>query len=191
LGLRYNLVLVDSNTGRTQPAAPDRLFHAGECFAINFQSNRAGFLYVLDKQSSGTWQPLVPLATESNEIVPGRTIRVPRRDCFEIKNPPGVETIFVVLSREPRDSSQLYESMKGTLAPTENPKRPDGVMLASAGVPNSEVERMRERYGTRDISIKTVSRPLAPAEPPESVYVVNASSDALLNLAAQIEIHHP
>jgi hypothetical protein len=72
LGLRYNLVLVDADSGRAQPAAPDRMFRAGECFAIELESNRAGFLYVLAKQSSGSWHPLIPstesdMATESKQ----------------------------------------------------------------------------------------------------------------------------
>ncbi len=197
LGLRYNLVLVDPNSGKTESAAPDRLFHEGECFAIDFSSNRSGFLYVLDKQSDGTWKPLVPsggpeMAKENNQIVSGQTVRVPSQHCFTIRNPPGVETLFVVLSREPRDSSELYESMRGSQVPQERPRRPSSnVQIASASVSNEEVERMQEQFGTRNIEIVTVSKPIAPAEPPESVYVVNSSNSLSSNLAAQIEIHHP
>src|ERR1700693_1295713 len=158
LGLRYNLVLVDADSGRAQSAAPDRMFRAGECFAIELESNRAGFLYVLAKQSSGSWHPLVPstepdMATESNVIVPGKKIRVPLQHCFELQNPPGVETLFVVLSREPRDSFELYENMKApAAAPAPNtPRRPAAaVQVADAGVTDGAVARIREQFGTRD-----------------------------------------
>jgi len=198
LGLRYNLVLVDADSGRAQSAAPDRMFRAGECFAIELESNRAGFLYVLAKQSSGSWHPLVPstesdMATESNAIVPGKKVRVPLQHCFEIQNPPGVETLFVVLSREPRDSFELYENMKAPgAAPAPNaPRRPAaGVQVADAGVTDEAVARMREQFGARDIAIKRISQPLGAAEPPESVYVVNSSSSPSSNVAAQIEVHH-
>jgi hypothetical protein len=198
LGLRYNLVLVDADSGKAQSAAPDRMFRAGECFAIELESNRAGFLYVLAKQSSGTWHPLVPstesdMATESNVIVPGKRIRVPLQHCFEIQNPPGVETLFVVLSREPRDTFELYENMRNpAAAPAPNaPRRTAaGVQVADASISNEAVARMREQFGARDIAIKRISQPLAAAEPPESVYVVNSSSSPSSNVAAQIDVHH-
>jgi hypothetical protein len=197
LGLRYNLVLVDADSGAAQSAAPDRMFRAGECFAIDFESNRAGFLYVLAKQSSGSWHPLLPsadpdMATESNAIVPGKKIRVPREHCFELQNPPGVETLFVVLSREPRDSFELYENIKAPApqAPDAPRRTSAAVQVAEARVTDGEVARMREQFGSRDIAIRRVSQPLGAAEPAESVYVVNSSSSPSSNLAAQIDVHH-
>jgi hypothetical protein len=192
LGLRYNLVLVDPDSGKAESATPDRMFRAGECFAIDLESNRAGFLYVLAKQSSGAWRPLVPstdpdMATESNVILPGKKIRVPLQHCFEIQNPPGVETLFVVLSREPRDSFELYENLK---AP-EAPQRPAAtVQVADASITDKTVAHMREQFGTRDIAIKKISQPLAAAEPVGSVYVVNSSKSPAANVAAQIEVRH-
>lgn len=125
LGLRYNLVLVDANSGRAQSAASDRMFRTGECFALDIESNRTGFLYVLAKESSGSWHPLLPsneedMATESNTITAGTKVRIPLKHCFEIKDPPGTETLFVVLSREPRDSFELYDKIKSP----PNPQRP-------------------------------------------------------------------
>ena len=196
LGLRYNLVLVDADSGKAQSAAPDRMFRAGECFAIELESNRAGFLYVLAKQSSGSWHPLVPstesdMATESNVIVPGKRIRVPLQHCFEIQNPPGVETLFVVLSREPRDTFELYENMKNPGPSPNAPRRTAaGVQVADASISNEAVARMKEQFGARDIAIKRISQPLGAAEPPESVYVVNSSSSPSSNVAAQIEVQH-
>lgn len=197
LGLRYNLVLVNADSGSAQSAAPDRMFRAGECFAIDIESNRAGFLYVLAKQSSGSWQPLLPstdpdMATESNAIVPGKKIRIPLEHCFELRNPPGVETLFVVLSREPRDTFELYENIKApaTQAPDAPRRTAATVQMADARVTDGAVAHMREQFGSRDIAIKRVSQPLGSAEPPESVYVVNSSSSPSSNLAAQIEVHH-
>ena len=198
LGLRYNLVLVDAVSGRSQDVTSDRSFRAGECFAVNFESNRAGFLYVLAKESSGSWHPLVPspdpdMADESNVITPGQKVRVPLRHCFEIQDPPGVETLFVVLSREPRDSFNLYEGIKHTTpepAAPSAPPRNQPVQMADAGITNAAVERMRQQFGTRDIAIKRVSQPVGGDEPVGSVYVVNASANPSTNLAAQIEVRH-
>jgi hypothetical protein len=196
LGLRYNLVLVDANSGRWQPAAPDRMFRTGECFALDIESNRSGFLYVLAKQSSGRWHPLLPskdedMATESNAITAGTKVRIPLKHCFEIQDPPGVETLFVVLSREPRDSFDLYDKMNSPGPRELTPQRPAApIEIADASIADGAVTRMREEFGTRDIAIKKISQPLAAAEPAESVYVVNSSSSPTSNLAAQIEVHH-
>ena len=147
LGLRYNLVLVDPDSGRTQAAAPDRMFRTGECFALDIESNRSGFLYVLAKQSSGRWHPLLPskeedMATENNTITAGTKVRIPLKHCFEIENPPGVETLFVVLSREPRDTFD-QENMKSPATPRElTPQRPAApVEIADASIADSAVTR--------------------------------------------------
>ena len=199
LGLRYNLVLVDAVSGKAQDVASDREFRAGECFAVSFESNRAGFLYVLARESSGSWHPLVPstdpdMADESNVITPGQKVRVPLRHCFEIRNPPGLETLFVVLSREPRDSFQLYEGIKSPApapaAPSVPRRNQPAVQMADAGIANAAVERMRQQFGTRDIAIKRISGPAGGGEPAGSVYVVNASASPSPNVAAQIEVRH-
>jgi len=197
LGLRYNLVLVDANSAKSQDVASDRIFRAGECFALNFASNRAGYLYVLAKESSGSWHPLMPspdpdMKDETNVITPTGKVRVPLKHCFEIQNPPGTETLFVVLTREPRDFSELYEGIKNG-APDEQPapaapRNPAPVQVAS--VSDATVARIREQFGTRDIAIKRVSQPLAADEPAGSVYVVNASVKPAANIAAQIEVRH-
>ena len=196
LGLRYNLVLVDETTGRGQAVPPDRMFRPGECFAIDFESNRAGFLYVLARQSSGSWHPLLPsteedMATESNVIMPGSKVRVPQTHCFEIQNPPGVETLFVVLSREPRDSFELYENIISPGARRTTPQRTaSSVQVADNSVADGTVARMRELFATRDIVIRKISQPQTAAEPAGSVYVVNSSANPASNVAVQIEVHH-
>jgi len=98
-----------------------------------------------------------------------------------------------VLSREPRDTFELYENMKNPgPAPAPNaPRRTAaGVQVADASISNEAVARMREQFGARDIAIKRISQPLGAAEPPESVYVVNSSSSPSSNVAAQIEVQH-
>src|SRR5260370_15184726 len=115
LGLRYNLVLVNPASAATEEIDPERVLHDGDCFALEFEANRSGYLYVLAKQSSGSWQALVPsfeMADETNVIDPAKKVRVPSRYCFEVHDPPGTETMFVVLSRDPRDFYELYEGIK-------------------------------------------------------------------------------
>ena len=49
------------------------------------------------------------------------------------------------------------------------------------------LRQVTTRVGAPDI---VREKPLAAAEPAESVYVVNSSSSPSSNLAAQIEVHH-
>jgi len=196
LGLRYNLVMVDAQSGKSEDVDPDRTLRTGDCFAISLESNRSGYLYVLAKQSSGSWQPLLPspeMTDESNIIDPGKKLRVPASYCFEVHDPPGTETLFVVLSRDPRDFYDLYEGIKReNAAPSQTPPRPNAnpVQLANASVVNSAVAKMAAQFGTRDIAIKKVSRPVSAQEPPNSVYVVNSSNQPASSLVTQIQVRH-
>jgi hypothetical protein len=196
LGLRYTLLLVSGRGGRGQPVAPERNFQKGDCVALELETNRSGYLYVLSKQSSGDWVPLFPtpeLADQSNRIDPGEIVRTPKQSCFELDDPPGVETLFVVLSRDPRDVYELSDSIQG---PHDRPQ-PAATELASAGRINSAVDRMSEAYGTRDLPFRQVAK-AAPAKAPavaknetgHTVYVVNGSNTPLATLVTKVEILH-
>ncbi|MGO9228807.1 MAG: DUF4384 domain-containing protein [Bryobacteraceae bacterium] len=201
LGLRYTLLLVTARGERGQPVAPDRNFRKGDCVAVELEANRSGYLYVLSKQSSGDWVPLFPtpeLSDQSNRIDPGEIVRTPKHTCFEIDDPPGEETLFVVLSRDPRDIYELSESMKG---PGERPQPSSGpTQIASAGRINSAVDRLSEEYATRDLPFGQVAKPapvhkasLAPAarnETEHTVYVVNGSNKPAATLVTKVEIRH-
>jgi hypothetical protein len=195
LGLRYNVVLVDQPSGRSEVVDPDRMFKKGDCLAIEFDANRSGYLYVMVKQSSGTWQPLFPspeMSNEANQIDPGQKVRVPRGYCFEISDPPGTETLFVVLSRDPRDLFDLYRGIKGEQAPPSPPgrTRPDAVQLASASIVNNAVAQMAKQFGTRDLVIRKVAQAVDSRDVPNSVYVVNASDKPTSTVVTQLQIRH-
>ncbi|MGB7762723.1 MAG: DUF4384 domain-containing protein [Bryobacteraceae bacterium] len=205
LGLRYNLLLVRARGERGQPVAPERNFRKGDCVAIELEANRSGYLYVLSKQSGGDWVPLFPtpeLSDQSNRIDPGQVIRTPKGGCFEIDDPPGKETLFVVLSRDPRDIYELSDGIKG---PGDRPQPSSGpTQIASAGRINSAVDKVAEEFGTRDLPFKEVVKPAAqpapvhkaaakPADKPElehAVYVVNGSTKPSSTLVTKIEILH-
>jgi hypothetical protein len=196
LGLRYTLVLVNPDTRKSVPVDSDRNFRNGECVAIDIDSNRSGYLYVLAKQSSGDWKTMVPsLETpgESNVINPEGTTRVPKEYCFEIGSPAGAETLFVVLSRDPRDVYDLNEGIKGNSAqpPATAPIRnAPPLEVADARLVNSEVQRMTQQFGTRDIAFRKISQPKDAEEPAHAVYAVNASDKPSSSIAIQIVIGH-
>lgn len=200
LGLRYTLRLVGSG-GRGQPADPERNFRKGDCVVLDLEANRSGYLYVLAKQSSGDWIPLFPttdVPDQSNRIDPGQIVRTPRQACFEIDDPPGTETLFVVLSRNPRDINELAEGIRG---PGEAPQRSSGpAQIASAARINSAVGRISEEFGTRDLPFmqvvkpepaqKTAATPANRKEPEHAVYVVSGSDKPASTLVTKVEIRH-
>jgi hypothetical protein len=190
LGLRYTLLLVGKSGAGGQVTDPERNFRKGDCVAVNLESNRSGYLYVLAKESSGDWSPLFPAAgaqQENNRIDPGQVVRVPNHSCFEIEDPPGAENLFVVLSRNLRDIDELVESIK-------NP----------GGKTNLAVDHVAQQFGTRELSYRAVvnSEPVStppagaptnavPKKAPEhAVYVVSGSDKPASTLVTRVEIRH-
>ena len=198
LGLRYTLLLVGKSGVGGQVTDPERNFRKGDCVAVNLESNRSGYLYVLAKESSGDWSPLFPGAgaqQENNRIDPGQVVRVPPHSCFEIEDPPGAETLFVVLSRNPRDIDDLAESIKNPGEKT-----------------NLAVNHVAQQFGTRELSYRAVVNSEPAAAPPAStattppataapktapkkasehaVYVVSGSDKPASTLVTKVEIQH-
>jgi len=195
LGFRYTVQVVNQTTGKATAVDPDREFQKGECVRMEVESNQSGYLYVLSKQSSGGWMALFPsseMPDETNVADPGVKVRAPKDYCFEISDPPGTETLFVVLSRSPRDFFDLYDAIKSPAnVPASNAKAPSAaVQMASAGVMNSAVEKMAKNFGTRDLVIKKVVPTADPKEPDYSVYVVNGSDKPSATVVKKIEIKH-
>jgi Domain of unknown function (DUF4384) len=186
-GLRYNVVLIANGKAEQIPA--NRVLREGDCFAIDLQANRASYLYVLARQSSGSWMPLIPSAQipgQRNDIQAGKRVRVPTDGyCFSIHNPPGAETLFVVLSRDSRDFYELYESVKAQQTKMGRTE------LASAKQLDAAVEHLDQKFGgSRDISVTRTSEPARNDEPRGAVYVVNTSDKPSSSLVTKIEVHH-
>ena len=193
LGFRYALELVNATSGKAEAVDSDRDFRKGECVRIAVEANHSGYLYILSKQSSGGWLPLFPnseMPDESNVADPGQKVRAPKEYCFEISDPPGTETLFVVLSRSPRDFFELYDAIKNPVP--ANPSRPasNPVQMASAGKTNSAVEKMAKTFGTRDLVIKKVTTAADKQESDYWVYVVNGSDKPSSTVVKKVEIRH-
>jgi Domain of unknown function (DUF4384) len=194
LGFRYSIALVNPDTNIARTVDPDRIFRKGECFALQLEANRSGYLYVLARQSSGSWKAMLPtpeMSEESNILDPGRKMRIPAEYCFEVSDPPGSEVLTVILSRDPRDVYQLNQGIRGAEPPPSEPRRQPATMeLASARLVNSEVERMARQYGTRDLLFHKIEKPQDPQESPFSVYVVNSSDKPASMVMTKVTIRH-
>jgi Domain of unknown function (DUF4384) len=99
-GLQCRILLRDTE-GEYRPVSIDSLFRTNDRIRLAFESNTAGFLYVLQQGSDSTWDILFPSAEirdNDNRIAPMRPVRVPREQDFIFDLTPGQETLFVVLS---------------------------------------------------------------------------------------------
>src|SRR4051794_3778258 len=164
LGFRYNLVLISN--GNSERVSADRVLQPGDCFSLELQANRSAYLYVLAKQSSGAWVPLLPSAQMPEETIvlaPKKRVLAPKNYCFEVRSPAGTENLFVVLSRDPKDFLELYEGIKA------------GDKGASNSKVSAAVERMNDRFASRDIAIRKLEQPRDSDEVRGSVYVVSTS----------------
>jgi hypothetical protein len=193
LGLRYNIVLVHDNA-TTEEISSNKVLKEGDCFAIDLQSNRSGYLYVLARQSSGSWTPLFPspeMTDQRNEIEAFKKVRVPDGYCFTVHRPAGKETLFVVFSRDKKDFFELYESVKAKQEKGAGGNS-SGMQLAEAKRVDEAVEHLNERFGdSRDISITRMTEAVKkPDEPRGAVYVVNTSDTPSSSLVTKIEVRH-
>lgn len=185
LGLRYNLILISA--GKSEPADSDRMFQPGECVALEFEANGSGYIYVLEKGSSGAWSPLLPSAEmpdESNVLKARTPVRVPEKYCFEISGPPGEERVFVALSRDPEDLYDLNQSIRKSAGEA------DASPLLAQNRLSDEVNRLESGLRDRDLKIKKIEKPENSSEPAHSVYVVNASASSSSRVVTEIRIQH-
>jgi len=168
LGIRYTVFLV--KPGLRTAVDPNRTFSSGECFALEIETNRDGYLYVFTEGASGRWDTLHPVGEEPirPRNVPGRSrLEIPAGECWEFKKPPGDERMFLVLSDTPEDVQKmlnifrLSELSRG--AEQEN----------SPGKAGGSIARVRTSLASRDIARKQMgSEPMEKGEDPFTVYSV-------------------
>jgi hypothetical protein len=189
LGVRYNVLLVDTSSNSSQVADPSSTFHNSDCLALSIQSNYDGYLYVLDRGSSGKWDVLLPstaLADESNYVRARTNVRAPAEACFSLDNPPGVEHLYVVLARSPQDISELNSAIKSSRGAADTSAGSESQHPQSI---ERQMAKLEEGMRSRDIRVTKVSRP-ADGEPAHAVYVVDTSHNASDRIVTEIQIKH-
>ncbi len=195
LGLRYSLLLVDKTTAETKSVSPSQVFDQGDCFSLEFQSNRSSYLYVFNLGSSGAWKPLLPTAAmpeEGNFLPAFTTLRVPSSHCFRVSAPPGVEHLFVVLSRNPQDVNDLNQSIRNSRGGEPQPSPPDQTgapMMAMASNLTQAVQKIAN-LKSRDLEIQEVGGTKNTAEPAPAVYIVHTSATPSDKVTTEIQITH-
>jgi len=101
IGISYWIDLVDAN-GKTTRVDPNRTFKSGERIKLTIESNRDGYLYVLNIGSSGNSHMLFPNpGVVSNRVVAGLPHSVPFKTYMRFDNNPGEELVLLMLSPRP------------------------------------------------------------------------------------------
>jgi hypothetical protein len=199
LGLRYSLLKWTG--GRNyQEVDTGTVFRAGDRLRISVEANDSGYLYIVQKGATGTWDVLFPNSgTEGgeNRIEAGRRETIPRGGRFTFDENAGEIRLFVVLSRQPEeDLHQLIYSTKGRQgAPQPAPKKPETkpgpMLLAQGGIGDDVIEKIKGRVYTRDLVFEKVDEEETGQKPGEkAMYVVNAEGGDDARVVAEIRLIH-
>ena len=163
---------------------PSHTFMSGDKIRLQFESNVDGYLYVLQKGSTGRDKMLFPnpqINAGNNQVQRGITYSVPAGQWFTFDNNPGVEQLTVVLSRTPMKS-----------VPQE--AKPQGDSSVSVV---SVVEELNQSVRSRDLvlfqekapEVKPSGQPIS-APVTQSTIIVNTSQDQNNAVYTDIKLKH-
>jgi hypothetical protein len=197
LGLRYTIL--QQLRGQSVEVTPDTVFHSGDRIRFRVEANGDGYLYIVQQGTSGTWSVLFPspeIENGDNRVHRGRKYTVPSEEMFSFEGDPGIEKLFVVLSRQPEKEldSLFYSLQQQTKAPDKAPaaELPARMMLASNNlhIGNDVISRLRNDLASRDLIIEKASDGEPAAKGDKGVYVVNPNGSAAARVVADVPLTH-
>jgi len=154
--------LEQKNGDDSKTVPQNTVFHNGNILRFRLTSRIAGYLYVVDKGTTGQTTTLFPVSSgtdSQNRIEPDQTMIVPAMGdgWFEVSGPSGFDTIYLLVSSTPilippASVPEAHESPESTLPPNLLPRCNDEIFKArgecidsSAGAaplpPNAPVPR--------------------------------------------------
>jgi hypothetical protein len=196
LGLRYTVQRYAPG-GAITDVPSDTVFHSGDHIRFSVETNTSGYLFVVNRGSSGTWKLMFPapeIADGNNRVEPMRLYAMPPGQgmVFSFDSNAGVENAFIVFSRKPEpDIEGLMYSLqrKKNAAAPEAPVQSSKELIQSVNIPNNTIDRMRTAW-SRDLIIEKVD-PNTPGDQKETaVYVVNPTGSADSRVVADINLVH-
>ncbi len=202
LGVRYSL-LKRTESGLVE-VDPGGVFRAGDRIRVNVEVNDTAYLYMVNRGSSGAWKVLFPAAEiqgGDNRVEPGRRYQIPAQHVFTFDEQPGVEKLFLVLSRQPEtDLENLIYSLSRRPGTETTPARPpaatplgktEKILLAQnlGPIEDSLVGRLRNTYA-RDLIIEKVDEATPGPKKEHAVYVVNTTGRDDSRVVVDIDLNH-
>ena len=136
---------------------PESVFRSGDRVRFAVEPNVDGFLYVVQRGSTGRWSVLLPhpeINDGRNGVRSGREITIPPAGWFRFDDNAGTEHLFVYLSRTP------IEALPGGRSPVRRPHTTD----------EHTVSVLAGSVRRRDLVFE---KPETPESPEQAAYVVN------------------
>jgi hypothetical protein len=195
LGIRYTILKVNNDNSTTEVTS-ETVFHSGDRIRFSIEPNTAGYLYIVNQGSSGTWKPMFPspeIDDGNNKVEGFRPYTMPPKSRLVFDSNPGTENLFIVFSRQPEpDLEQMIYSLQGgkrAAKTVEEPPRMDKNLIMAVNIGNPMVERLRNAYG-RDLIVEKVD-PTTPGDRKETAtYVVNPSGSTDSRVVADLHLVH-
>ena len=206
IGLGYTLFMRDAN-GRSVRTEPTREFHNGDRVRIALEPSVDGYLYVFHSEGDGAPEMIYPdprLDGGENWIEAHVPIEVPsseemdeRLRWFTFYGNPGIERLYVVVTREPIPSVPVGNDLVGFCAANKDkcPWRPlPEVWLRVQGATKAEVKVVAAKSFGQPQSEKeqiatTRGLGLDQSAPAPSVIRMSASTNAPLLVTVLDLIH--
>jgi Domain of unknown function (DUF4384) len=194
LGLRYTILKV-VGTDKVE-MLPQTAFQSGDGIQLRIEPNDDGYLYIVHQGTSGNWQFLFPHPKAndgSNRVDRGKSYILPPNSLMRFSGKPGIEKLFVVLSRVPEQNLDQFIYGGSTPRPAEmerestRPQQPV-LMASNQMVGDPVIGRLRNAH-TRDLVLETISDDSS-ARSEKAVYVVNPSGSADARVVADIQLRH-
>jgi hypothetical protein len=132
--------LEQKNGDNSKTVPQNTVFHNGNILRFRLTSRIAGYLYVVDKGTTGETMTLFPVSNGTgtqNRIEPDQTVIVPAMGdgWFEVSGPSGFDTIYLLVSSSPilippAAVPETQESPQNTLPPNLLPRCNDEIFKA-------------------------------------------------------------
>jgi hypothetical protein len=220
LGLRYSLYEYEKIGSRwnAEEVSPDKTFRTGDRVQIQVESNEDGYLYIIQRGTSGDWTVLFPakeINGGKNRVTAMEPVRIPNgRAFFTFSGKPGTEKLFIVLARKPvADVEEMILDLnrgrapaaaapespkpepkkaepKKTSTPGREGKGPTLLAQAISPIDDPLTGRHRNQMLARDLVFEKVDSDGADSPKDKSVYVVDKSGRADANFIVELPLKH-
>jgi Domain of unknown function (DUF4384) len=191
LGLRYTILLKTTDS-QYREVLPSTTFHSRDRVRISVMSNQPGYLYIVQKGSSGAWSPIFPAADaarDSNHVEQGQVYVLPANGAFEFNDQSGTEKLFIVLSRQPiSDLDGLIFGLRQPAAASSSPPQE----LAANVITDALVQQLASRDLTPVQEQVDDEKASSDQGGEKAVYVVSAaaSNGPDARVIANLELDH-
>jgi hypothetical protein len=181
---RMEILLERMNGGKWTTVDPQLIFAQNDRVRFRFRTNFDGYLYVMNRSTSGKYEQLFPREEtgQDNRITAGKNYLIPATQAvFRIGGPPGQEIIYWLVSPvELSDGTQKYKPLPPPPPPDQRlPK--DMVPRCDDTIFRARGECVDSSAGPRGITQgETLPKNLAgAAQPRDLIFMRNQSTSVI------------